>query len=123
LGVGSVLLNWQCESGAAKQMPAMTAADMAYREFLCDRVMLAWEASGVSKLRFARSIGISAPLLSNYAAYRSTPSHAVLSAICDNYGIPPGYFFQNGGKSHSANTPLVQRAMELAKARRASKAA
>lgn len=105
-------------------MPAMTAADMEYREFLCDRVMLVQEASGIGKRRFANSIGVSASLLSNYAAYRSSPSHAVLSAICATYGIPPGFFFHRKAQT-TGNSQLVRKAWALAQAqaKRAAKAA
>lgn len=99
----------------------MTAEDMAQREFLCDRVMLVWQASGLSKTKFAASIGISVARLGNYAAYFRTPSHAILSRICDTYGIPPAYFFT--ATSRAANTPVVRRAMELAEEKKASKAA
>lgn len=105
-------------------MPAMTAAEMEYREFLCDRVMLVQEASGIGKQRFAHSIGISAPILSGYANYRTSPSHAVLSAICSVYGVPPGFFFHHDAQT-TGNSPLVRKLLALAqaKAKQASKAA
>ena len=105
-------------------MPAMTAAEMEYREFLCDRVMLVQEASGIGKQRFAHSIGISAPILSDYANYRSSPSHAVLSAICSIYGVPQDFSF-----IAMPRLPGIVRwcgrllALAQAKAKRASKAA
>lgn len=92
-----------------------TAEEIALREYICERVMLVWEASGLGKSVFAQTIGISAPLLANYAKFHSTPSHTVLTRICHRYGMSPDYFYPPAKKPVS--TRVVQRAQALAEER------
>jgi transcriptional regulator with XRE-family HTH domain len=97
-------------------MPAtpMTAEEVKVREIICDRVMLVWEASGLSKQAFADAIGIKDTLLSNYRKRRSTPAHTVIGRICVKFSIPPSYFYPEAAKKRGASSSLVQRALELA---------
>lgn len=92
----------------------MTAEDVKVREIICDRVMLVWEASGLSKQAFSDAIGVKDTLLQNWSKRRSTPSHAVIQRICLKFSIPPGFFYPDAAKKRGISSSLVQRAMELA---------
>src|SRR5215831_10958255 len=90
--------------------PERSAAALAMRETLCDRVMLVQTASGLTKRKFAKSIGISETQLANYAAYTNTPAHAIILQVSQRYGIPLEFFY--GVVGERVVSPLAKALVE-----------
>ena len=91
---------------------SMTSEEAAVREFVCDMVMLVWQASGTTKTAFARAVGLTPQQLSNYASYLKTPPHAVVARIADYAGLERDFFYPKA-KTRASNTPLAKRARAL----------
>lgn len=75
-------------------IPGMPTDDLAFLEDLCDRFMLAREATGLTKAEFARRVGLSSPQLTNISKYRNPPSHAAIRNACREFGFPANWFYE-----------------------------
>lgn len=67
--------------------------DVEFVEGLCDRFMAAWEASGLSKQEFARSVGLTGPKLTNIGNYRNPPPHKAIAEAARVYGLTTDFFY------------------------------
>ncbi len=93
--------------------------DVEFKEALCDRFVLAQEASGLGKKAFAESVGLTAQQLSNIARYRNPPPPKAVNEACRVYGYTTDFFYRNEwggmrdptlpGRLHAAQERLRQR--------------
>lgn len=67
--------------------------DDGFIEALCDRFMVACEASGQLKQEFARSVGLTAQQISNISRYRNPPSHQAIAAAARVCGLTVDWFY------------------------------
>lgn len=87
----------------------MTRYDAMIREAICDRLILIWQASGLTQHAFAQKIGVTPTALNNYFTYRRTPSHALIYQICERYQQSPADFYPPLQGSVNLNTRLAAR--------------
>lgn len=69
------------------------AGDTQLIEELCDRFMLAQEASGLNKKQFAKRVGLTSSKLSNIASYRNPPSHTAILKAIQEFGFTADWFY------------------------------
>jgi hypothetical protein len=93
--------------------------DVELVEGLCDRLMVAWEASGLSKAEFAESIGLTGPKLSNIARYRNAPPHTAIAAAARTYGLTTDFFY-TGNLGGMRDQNMADRIRRIIKARSAA---
>lgn len=67
--------------------------DVEFIEEMCDRFMVAWEASGLSKQAFAESVGLTGSQLTNISRYRNPPPHKTLAEAARIYGLTTDFFY------------------------------
>jgi len=84
----------------------------AFREALCDRLMLLQEASGLPKGKFAARVGLTAPKLTNISNYRNPPSHEVIRAAVREFGVTAEWFYF-GSMIGFRDPDLAERLREL----------
>jgi len=65
----------------------------SFREGLCDRFLLAQEATGLSKKEFAARVGLTPPQLTNISTYRNPPSHEAILAAMREFGFTSDWFY------------------------------
>lgn len=73
-------------------MPSMPT-NRAFREELCNRFLLAWEATGLQKNEFADRVGLSPSQLTNISTYRNPPSHEAIRAAVKEFGFTADWFY------------------------------
>ena len=88
--------------------------DVDLIEGLCDRFMLAQEASGRSKAEFAESVGLTGPKLTNIKRYRNPPSHHAIAAAAQIYGLTTDFFYTGnlGGMRDQCMADKLRKLME-----------
>lgn len=74
-------------------IPDMPTDDLVFLETLCDRFVLAQEASGLPKGKFARRVGLTSSQLTNISRYRNPPSHTAIRNACREFGYTPAWFY------------------------------
>lgn len=79
--------------GSCNILRGMSAPDPTFHEALCDRFMLAQEASLLSKSRFAKQLGLTPSQLTNIQTYRNPPSHAAIRAAVQEFGFTADWFY------------------------------
>jgi len=77
--------------GTAGRFPGMR--DVEFIEGLCDRFMVACQASGLGKAEFAASVGLTGPQLTNISRYRNPPPHKAIANAARIYGLTTDYFY------------------------------
>jgi transcriptional regulator with XRE-family HTH domain len=60
---------------------------------MCDRFMLAQEASGLPKGRFAARVGLTPSQLTNIARYRNPPNHEAIELASRELGLTTDWFY------------------------------
>ncbi len=71
----------------------MADADVAIVEGLCDRFMLAQEATGLKKTAFARRVGLTSQQMSNIGSYRNPPPHEAIYRAVREFGFTADWFY------------------------------
>jgi transcriptional regulator with XRE-family HTH domain len=71
----------------------MTPDEAAVREAICERILLVWESSGMTRANFARLIGVTPQAISNYASYTRMPTHATIYRTCERFRVSPSIFY------------------------------
>jgi|SRR6185437_2790590 len=95
-----------------RTLDGMSVQSSALKEALCDRLMLLQEASGVPKGKFAKSLGLTAPKLTNISNYRNPPSHDVIREAVRIYGVTTEWFYF-GSMVGFRDTQLADRLRDL----------
>lgn len=90
----------------------MSSNDTVFVEQLCDRFVLAQEATGLSKSAFAKRVGLSAPQMTNIGKYRNPPSHEAIRNACREFGFPPAWFYE-GTKFGMLDPAIAARLKDL----------
>lgn len=91
-------------------------------ESLCQRFLLVQEASGLSKIRFAKLVGMSPQQLSNVRTLRTAPSHQSILAACEVFGLSSDWFYFGRFSSVNRN-PKMSKRLEQAVGQAPSQAA
>jgi transcriptional regulator with XRE-family HTH domain len=91
----------------------MSGASPELHESLCQRFMLVQEASGLSKIQFARMVGMSPQQYSNVRAYRTAPSHEAILRACEQFGLTSDWFYFGRFSSTNRN-PKMTRMLQAA---------
>ena len=89
----------------------MANGDTVFIEQLCDRFMLAQEATGLTKAAFARRVGLSSPQMTNIKTYRNPPSHEAIRNACREFGFPVSWFYE--GTTFGARDPALAERLRL----------
>lgn len=63
------------------------------REALCNRFLLAQEATNLSKSEFAARVGLSSQQMSNIRKFRNPPSHEAIAAAVREFGFTADWFY------------------------------
>jgi len=71
----------------------MPSNDTAFHEALCDRFRLAQEATGLSKSKFAHTVGLTASQFTNISNYRNPPSHVAIRNAVREFGFTASWFY------------------------------
>jgi transcriptional regulator with XRE-family HTH domain len=72
----------------------MSDSDTSITDGICERFMLAQEATGLSKTEFAARVGLTPQQFSNILKLRNPPSHAVISRAMREFGFTADWFYQ-----------------------------
>lgn len=72
---------------------AMENGDTAFIEALCDRFVLAQEATGLPKGKFAERVGLTGPQFTNISKYRNPPSHEAIRRAVEQFGFTSDWFY------------------------------
>ena len=89
----------------------MSNSDVAFIEQLCDRFMLAQEATGLGKGAFGRRVGLTSPQMTNIKTYRNPPSHEAIRNACREFGFPVSWFYE--GVTFGARDPALAERLRL----------
>lgn len=68
--------------------------DTTFREGMCDRFLLAQEATGLGKKAFAEKVGLTPPQMTNIRRYRNAPSHEVIHRAIREFGFTADWFYE-----------------------------
>ncbi len=71
----------------------MTDTDTRFREAMCDRFLLAQEATGLSAKQFGAQIGLSPSQMTNIKTYRNPPSHEAIRNVVREFGFTADWFY------------------------------
>lgn len=71
----------------------MSADAASLTEQLCDRFLLAQQASGLPKGAFARAVGMTPSQLTNIAKYRNRPPHDAIEQAARLFGFTADWFY------------------------------
>lgn len=85
---------------ACNRLPLMgKLARVRERELLCNRFMVAQEATGLNKKDFGAAVGASPQTMSMIKAYSRQPSREVVQAAIREFGFTAEWFYlgQRGG--------------------------
>jgi transcriptional regulator with XRE-family HTH domain len=77
-------------------------------EGLCDRFILAQEATGLSRVAFGRRVGLTGPQVTNISRYRNPPSHEAIHAACREFGYTANWFYE-GSRVGLLDTLIAER--------------
>lgn len=80
-------------SQVVNYVSGMSESDVAIREGICQRFILAQEATGLSKKEFAKRVGLNSQRLSNIATYRNPPPHEAISKAVREFGFTADWFY------------------------------
>ena len=72
----------------------MSSSDTIFIEKLCDRFVLAQEATGLSQAAFASRVGLTRPQMTNIKKHRNPPSHEAIRNACREFGFSPVWFYE-----------------------------
>ena len=89
-------------------------------ERICDRFLLAQEATGLSKKAFAEAVGLTAPQLSNIKNYRNPPPHFAIHKATQEFGFTADWFY-NGSRAGFRDAGLAEK-LRAAEGRKSSAA-
>jgi transcriptional regulator with XRE-family HTH domain len=93
-------------------LPGMAITETAFQEALCDRFVLAWEATGLLKKDFAARVGITSQQFTNISRYRNPPSHDVIRRAVNEWGFTTDWFYF-GSRIGFREPKLAERLREL----------
>ena len=94
--------------GQCIRVPPMPMNAASLRESLCDRFMLAQDATGLSKGEFAAAVGLTPSQLTNIKRYRNPPSHEAIYRAVREFGFTADWFYE-GTKSGFRDPTLADR--------------
>lgn len=83
----------------------MSSSDIDFLEQLCDRFMLAQEATRLSQGAFASRVGLTSPQLTNIKKHRNPPSHEAIRNACREFGFSPSWFYE--GVTFGTRDPAI----------------
>lgn len=69
-------------------------AKTKFKEMLCDRFMIACEASLLPKNAFAKRVGLIPSQITNISNYRNPPSHDAIRAAIREFGFTANWFYE-----------------------------
>lgn len=82
--------------------------DTEFLELLCNRFILAQEATGLKKYQFADAVGLTGPQLTNIARYRNPPGHDAIRRAIREFGFTADWFYQ-GQRAGMRDERLVKK--------------
>lgn len=91
----------------------MRKVSKTFREQLCDRFLLAQEATGLSAAAFGKRVGLTSPQMTNIKNYRNPPSHEALAATVREFGFTTDWFY-SGNRIGFRDQALADRLRMLA---------
>lgn len=93
-------------------LASMSSSDTAFHEALCDRFVLAQEATGLAKGKFAQIVGLTSSQFTNISNYRNPPSHAVIRKAVKELGFTVNWFYF-GSRAGFEDQALADRLRDL----------
>jgi transcriptional regulator with XRE-family HTH domain len=90
----------------------MSSNDTVFIEQLCDRFILAQEATGLTQAAFAQRVGLTSPQMTNIKKYRNPPSHEAIRNACREFGFPANWFYE-GTKFGMLDPAIASRLKDL----------
>lgn len=93
-------------------LAVMPPSDTAFIEALCDRFVLAQEATGLAKGKFASMVGLTSSQFTNISNYRNPPSHTAIWKAVREFGFTASWFYF-GSRAGFQNQALADRLREL----------
>jgi transcriptional regulator with XRE-family HTH domain len=90
----------------------MLACGTILLEQICDRFLLAQEATGLTKGAFARRVGLTPSQLTNISKYRNAPPHEAIEKAAREFGITTDYLYF-GTRSGFRDPKLADRLRDL----------
>jgi len=90
----------------------MPPNETAFIEALCDRFVLAQEASGLAKGKFAQVVGLTSSQFTNISNYRNPPSHSVIKKAVLELGFTVNWFYF-GSRAGFEDQALADRLRDL----------
>ncbi len=89
--------------------------DIEFKELLCNRFILAQEATGLSKKDFAKRVGLTSQQLSNIKVYRNPPSALAIAKAVTEFGFTTDFFYM--GTRAGMRDPLLSEKLNDAQAK------
>ena len=89
----------------------MTASATELQELLCNRFLVAQEATGLSRKDFAAAVGLKPPQLTNISRYRNPPSHLAIHKAIQEFGFTADWFY-GGSRAGFRDVTLATRLRE-----------
>jgi transcriptional regulator with XRE-family HTH domain len=90
----------------------MTEMPPTLREAICNRFILAQEATGLSKGDFASRVGLTSSQFSNIKNFRNPPSYEAIAAAVREFGFTSDWFVV-GSRVGFRDEKLAERLREL----------
>ena len=82
-------------------------------EFVRDRITQLRLQKGVSEYRMSYDLGHSRGYINNISSGKTLPSMAEFFAICENFGITPVEFFDNGCQNPKVTQEVISAISQL----------
>ncbi len=68
--------------------------DIELIELICNRFVLAQEATGLRKGEFAKAVGLTPQQFTNISRYRNPPSPKAITLACEQFGFTTDFFYR-----------------------------
>ena len=99
----------------------MKMPSVKFLDDLCDRFLLAQDATGLSKKEFAEAVGLTSSKLTNIKNYRNPPSHESIYRAMTEFGFTADWFYT--GSRIGFRDPALAARLRASQARRPSEPA
>src|SRR5579862_2222005 len=86
-----------------------------FKELICNRFMLAVEATGLSKKEFGARVGLTPSQMTNIKTYRNPPSRSAIARAVAEFGFTTDYFYM--GVRAGMRDPVLTDKIRAAKAK------
>jgi transcriptional regulator with XRE-family HTH domain len=90
----------------------MPETNASFREALCNRFLLAQDATGLTAKQFGERVGLASPQMTNIKRYRNPPSHEAIRNAVREFGFTADWFYF-GSKAGFRDAALAARLRDI----------